>query len=100
MRSLRLPLRPYPKRQSRRWCRAPAEHGFPPGVFYLSAGEYCSPPIPKEMTMSQRNLVLGSVASLALAGTMIAAGAGYAQSLPRYPTRAEQAQTEALNAEQ
>jgi hypothetical protein len=50
--------------------------------------------------MSQRNLVLGSVASLALAGAMIAAAPGYAQSLPRYPTPAEQAQTEALNAEQ
>jgi len=50
--------------------------------------------------MSQRNLVLGSVASLALAGGMIAAAPGYAQSLPRYPTPAEQAQTEALNAEQ
>ena len=51
--------------------------------------------------MSQRNLVLGSVASLALAGVMIAAAApSYGQSLPRYPTPAEQAQTEALNAEQ
>jgi len=52
------------------------------------------------MIMSQRNLFLGSVASLVLAGAMIAAAPGYAQSLPRYPTPAEQAQTEALNEEQ
>jgi hypothetical protein len=54
----------------------------------------------KEMTMSQRNLVLGSVASLALTGAILAIAPGYAQSLPRYPTPDEQAQTEALNAEQ
>ncbi len=50
--------------------------------------------------MSQRNLILGNVASLALAGGLLAAVPGYAQSLPRYPTADEQAQTEALNAEQ
>lgn len=50
--------------------------------------------------MSQRNLILGSVASLALAGGLLAAVPGYAQSLPRYPTPDEQAQTQALNAEQ
>lgn len=50
--------------------------------------------------MSQRNFVLGSVASLALAGGMLAAAPGYGQALPRYPTPDEQAQTQALNAEQ
>ncbi len=50
--------------------------------------------------MSQRNLVLGSVTSLALAGAMLAVAPGYAQSLPRYPTAEEQAQTDALNAAQ
>lgn len=50
--------------------------------------------------MSQRNLLLGRVASLALAGAMLAVVPGYAQSLPRYPTPDEQAQTEALNAQQ
>lgn len=50
--------------------------------------------------MSQRNLVLGSVASFALAGAILAAAPGYAQSLPREPTPAEQAQTDALNAAQ
>jgi hypothetical protein len=54
----------------------------------------------KEMMMSQRNFVLGSVASLALAGGMLAALPGYGQALPRYPTPDEQAQTQALNAEQ
>jgi hypothetical protein len=54
----------------------------------------------KEMMMSQRNLVLGSVASLALVGGMLAAAPGYGQALPRYPTPDEQAQTQALNAEQ
>jgi hypothetical protein len=54
----------------------------------------------KEMMMSQRKLVLGSVASLALAGGMFAALPGYGQALPRYPTPDEQAQTQALNAEQ
>ncbi|HMI97903.1 MAG TPA: hypothetical protein VK479_15435 [Micropepsaceae bacterium] len=50
--------------------------------------------------MSQRNLVLGSVASLALASALLAVAPGYAQSLPRYPTAAEEAQTDALNAQQ
>jgi hypothetical protein len=48
----------------------------------------------------QRNLVLGSVASLALASALLAVAPGYAQSLPRYPTAAEEAQTDALNAQQ
>src|SRR5258708_5379758 len=50
--------------------------------------------------MSQRNLILGSVASLALSGGLLAAVPGYAQSLPRYPTPDEQTQTEAVNAQQ
>jgi hypothetical protein len=50
--------------------------------------------------MSQPNLILGSLASLALSGGLLAAAPGYAQSLPRYPTPDEQAQTEALNAQQ
>jgi len=54
----------------------------------------------KEKTMSQRNLVLGSVASLTLMGAMLAVAPIYAQSLPRYPTAEEQAQTDALNAAQ
>lgn len=48
--------------------------------------------------MLQRNLILGSVASLALAGGLLSVVPGYAQSLPRYPTPDEQAQTQALNA--
>ncbi len=50
--------------------------------------------------MLRRNLVLGSVTGLALVGAVLAAAPGFAQSLPRYPTPAEAAQTEALNAEQ
>jgi hypothetical protein len=50
--------------------------------------------------MLRRNLVLGSAASFALVGAMVCAASGYAQSLPRYPTPAEQAQTDALNAQQ
>ena len=50
--------------------------------------------------MLQRNFVIGSVAGLALAGTVLAVAPGFAQSLPRYPTPAEEAQTDALNAEQ
>jgi hypothetical protein len=52
------------------------------------------------MTMSQRNLILGSVTSLALTGAILAVVPGHAQSLPRYSTPEEQAQTDALNAEQ
>jgi len=50
--------------------------------------------------MLKRNLVLGSAASFALVGAMLTAVPGYAQSLPRYPTPSEQAQTDALNAQE
>ena len=49
--------------------------------------------------MKNRNLVLGSVASFALAGIVLAAPS-IAQPLPRESTPAERAATEQLNAEQ
>jgi len=48
--------------------------------------------------MLKRNLILGSAASFALA--CVAAAPSYAQSLPRYSTPAEMAQTRALNEQQ
>ncbi len=48
--------------------------------------------------MTKRNLVLGSAAGFAIAAAL--ASFSYAQSLPRYPAPTEQAQTEALNAQQ
>jgi len=50
--------------------------------------------------MLPRNLVLGSVASLALVSVALAVAPAGAQSLPRYPTPAEEAQTQVLNAAQ
>jgi len=54
----------------------------------------------EEKTMKNRNLVLGSVASLALAGVMLAAAPSFAQLSPRESTPAERAETERLNAQQ
>ena len=47
--------------------------------------------------MSNRNLVLSSAASLAIASALFAAPC-FAQPQPRYPTPSEQAQTDSLNA--
>jgi hypothetical protein len=49
--------------------------------------------------MFQRNLVLSSVASLAITGAL-AASPAFAQSQSRYSTPAEQLQTDSLNAQQ
>lgn len=49
--------------------------------------------------MRNRTLALGSVASFAIAGALIATPC-FAQSLPRYSTPQEQAQTDRLNAQQ
>jgi len=50
--------------------------------------------------MTNRNLVLGSVASFALIGAMLTAAPSLAQITPRESTPAERAETERLNAQQ
>jgi len=50
--------------------------------------------------MRNRNLVLGSVASFALAGAVLATAPSMAQPMPRESTPAERAATEQLNADQ
>ena len=50
--------------------------------------------------MKNRNLVLGSVASFAFTGVLLATAPSIAQSLPRESTPAERAATESLNAQQ
>jgi hypothetical protein len=79
-------------------CSGSAEQVFGRHVSLVSVGGVCSPPT-KEKIMKNRNLALGSVASFAIAGTLIAAPCS-AQSLPRTSTPQEQAQTEILNAQQ
>jgi len=50
--------------------------------------------------MKNHNLVLGSVASFALVGAVLATAPSVAQSLPRESTPAERAETESLNAQE
>jgi len=50
--------------------------------------------------MKNRNLVLGSVASFALAGAVVMTAPSFAQQTPRESTPAERAATELLNAQQ
>jgi hypothetical protein len=50
--------------------------------------------------MKNHNLVLGSVASFAVAGALLTAAPSFAQGYPRESTPAERAATESLNAQQ